>query len=143
MRQIGHAANAEYGDKTYTDEDDIRNALTAFGYTSPTSSVFLSSIVKSQIDANKPVYVTGYNSEYEGHAWVIDGYDFTEKSIKYYYATPPYNLWRSSTFTTIYFNCNWGNLVIGDFYLENGLYLASAFEYTENNRIICGITPNI
>ena len=142
MRQVGIAANAIYGVKTTTNEIGIKNALSAFGYSSSNVVDFSSSIIKSQIDANKPVYVTGNNSDGDGHAWIIDGYEFEERLSKYYYAEPPFDLYKTSTSTTKYFHCNWGNLEYPDGTFKNGLYLASAFSYTEDNEIIYNIIPN-
>ena len=47
MRQIGRAANADYGLETYTNAVGIRNALTAFGYTSSNPSDLSFTIMKS------------------------------------------------------------------------------------------------
>ena len=145
MYQIGCAAEAWPQDgKTWTYPNKIIKALNDFEYTSSNVVNFSYSMVKSQVDANKPVYVIGDNPNTGvGHAWVIDGYKFEDRVSKYYYAEPPFDLYRTSTSTTKYFHCNWGNAVIEDGDLENGFYLATAFIYTENNKMIYNITPNI
>ena len=144
MRQIGRAANADYGLETYTNEVGIRNALTAFGYTSSNPSDLSFSIMKSEVDANRPIYITGHKPvDGKGHAWVIDGYDFTERAIKYYHSEPPYNLYKRDVSTTKYFHCNWGNLVDSNGNWVNGFYLVSGFTYTLDNEMIYNIMPNI
>ena len=145
MYQIGEEAEARPRDgKTWTNPNDLIEALNEFGYTSSNVVDFSSSIIKSQIDANKPVYVTGVNPDTGvGHDWVIDGYEFENRISKYYYAEPPFNLYKTTTHTTKYFHCNWGNPGFPYDTLENGLFLATGFTYTEDNQMIYNITPNI
>ena len=144
MYQIGYAAEAWPEDgKTFTYHYKIVEALNAFGYTSSNVVDFSYSIIKSQIDTNRPVYVTGDNPNTGiGHAWVIDGYKFEERLSKYYYAEPPFNLYKTTTHTTRYFHCNWGTDVQGNGHTVNGLYLATDFIYTEDNQMIYNIIPN-
>lgn len=143
MYQIGDAADAwPHDGKTWTSPNKIIEALNEFGYSSSNVVDISYTIIKSQIDANKPVYVIGNKPGGDGHAWVIDGYEFEERIVKYYYAEPPFSLYRTSIGTIKYFHCNWGTDIQGAGHTVNGLYLATDFIYTEDNQMIYNITPN-
>lgn len=77
--------------------------------------------IKTEIDANRPVYYAGSSSASGGHAWVCDGYNDNSE---------------------LHINWGWGGFA-------NGYYAAAAmkpsgtsYDFSESNEMIIGIKPN-
>lgn len=78
-------------------------------------------MVKTEIDAGRPIYYSGSSSASGGHAWVCDGYNDNSE---------------------LHINWGWGGYA-------NGYYAASAmkpsgtsYDFSESNDMIIGIKPN-
>ncbi len=147
IHHIGIAADAEYksgGTKTFI--KNIDDAFRSFSYSCSNRSSYDVSRVMDNIDARKPIYIRGDDDD-DGHAWVIDGYNYTKYRTTYYYTYAPYD--RYDTFITssyIYFHCNfgWGSEVADQVY-NDGYYYAYSFDnfkYNNDLEAIYNITPN-
>ena len=77
-------------------------------------------LLKTELDKNRPVFYAGYGTG--GHAFVCDGYDYSDKNNKKYH-----------------FNWGWGGYYNGYFALE-ALNPGSG-DFNDNNEIIYGIIP--
>lgn len=141
LYRIGYCAGIRYFATNYESSSisnsDAVNVFRSFGYTCTNPANFSSYTVAYEIDYNRPVFVSGYiPDDPSGHAWVIDGYNKTVYTKKYYLATPPYPLSNTTTSEAItYLKQNVGSGL--SFYLYNALA-----EYTEDVKIITNIKPN-
>lgn len=141
---IGSNANARYkNDATSTSIGDMDDAFISFSYSCSNPSSYDVNRVRDNIDARRPVYIRGGDWT-NGHAWVIDGYDYTGYRTTYYYTYEPYD--RYDTFITssyIYFHCNlgWG-ADNEDQTTNNGYYFAYSLKYNNHLKVIYDITPN-
>lgn len=121
MADLGHAFKAEYTAIDTGAFPDVWALYENFGY-SPTSSMtmrkdysdaYWKELLRSEIEANRPMFYAGYTSEGAGHAFVLDGVDAND-----------------------YFHVNWGwggvydgfftidNLLLGEEYLFDTLQWA-------------------
>lgn len=77
FRQVGHAAGATYhsdGSGTSTTVNNILNVLRNFGYqVSDLQNYSTNTNLISELQNNRLVFMSGYNSENSGHGWVVDG----------------------------------------------------------------------
>jgi len=114
---------------------DIDDAFKyTFGYTFSNDVSYNSSQVLGNIQVNHPVILSGFDSNFGGHAWVADGY----------------RVWTNPCFSTIYLHMNWGwhEIFGGDD--ESGWFLEADWTITmpggninfrTNNRAIVDIIP--
>lgn len=106
MREIGSRANTEYEfDNPNTPENErgsradelaIRNVLYDLGFGNPVhvEGIVLEdykNVIFENLNKNRPIYVSGFQVDNTGHAWVIDGYEHTSFRVDYYKADPNYN----------------------------------------------------
>lgn len=144
IRHIGSCTNAIYGNNgTSTSISDMDNTFRSFDYSCSNPSSYDVNRVQNNIDARRPVYIKG-GPLTNGHAWVIDGYNYTGYRTTYYYTYEPYD--RYDTFITssyTYFHCNlgWGD-DHEDQTTNNGYYFAYSLRYNNNLKVIYSITPN-
>ena len=146
-RQLGEIANATYySDRhTSTSTEDIRDALSYYGYTaSPIGSYqYLANTytLENQLSNGCLILMTGKNSSGEGHAWVVDGIKRLTTHYKYYeygftngLPDPPilvdeqYNTYR-------YNHINWGYYGRNNGYFNDGVFsfFSTPYEYDDNN----------
>ena len=147
---IGIEAEADYileenpeDNRTSTEIPKIKDMFRAFDYncTNPTS--YDINRVKENINAERPVYIRGDNND-EGHAWVIDGYQYNATRVTYYYTYEPYGMYDSNIIhSSTYFHCNlgWGNSAY-DQTNNNGYFYAYSFIYNNDLKVIYDIMPN-
>lgn len=142
IHQIGDTAGVEYEDGiTGTTIYHIRNTIWFFSYNCSEPSTYDVVRVRGNIDAEKPVLMGGYNSVV-GHAWVIDGYNYHNSSVTYYYTFAPYNVFESIVLSNYtYFHCNlgWGENDNSSF--NNGYFNANSFLHNNNLTAVYDITP--
>ena len=118
----------------------IQNIFTAergfksYGYTSAYAAVHNITTARTNILANRPVFMSGYlSSGGAGHAWVCDGlrddrYDtqffvdfFHNGSYGYYWYGTPASPYVSSSSYTYFYHMNWGDAGNRDgFYINHG-----------------------
>lgn len=129
LYHVGVAVNMSYTeDGSGSSEYTAAMALCAyFNYNHETMKVCAAdkytaedwiALIKSEIDAGRPVLYTGSSSD-EGHAWVVDGYDGNS-----------------------YFHVNWG--WDGDFdgyFAPDNMLLGTTY-YTSDNTAVIGIQPS-
>ncbi len=102
----------------------------------------------SSDDMSLPCMVSGYNSENEGHTWVVDAkrqgqtvtYDKYEKD-------DGYDIWRiyvekHAESNPLYVHCNWGWYGSSDGWFQSGVfYYYNQFDYRQNLEMT-NIQPN-
>ena len=149
LYRIGNCAGINYFDANYSSSGiSIQTAaetLRAFGYTCSDPQSFSSYNIAREIDYNRAVYVRGNRpGENIGHAWVIDGYNKSVYTKKYYLATPPYPLSHTTTSEAIsYFrqNIGWGHRT---YFLNMSVYGHPGdklTELSEDQSVIINIRP--
>lgn len=83
MREIGTKVGAKErgSDGTEAASSDVPKCVKAFGYSCSTGlQSFESYRVRAALNQGRPVYIRGVGI----HAWVADGYHYTEKGTRYY-----------------------------------------------------------
>lgn len=159
IREIGRAAKADYGKETGVTLANIKKMFPKFGY-NITGADYDVDKVKISLDNNRPVYARGQTKSGDGHAWVIDGYDYQVLKNIYYNAYEPYNIaWVDIIGQRTYVHCNWGwsseTYNKNTEYYNNAYFLSGAFvvtrknsdgsektfDYTKKNKIIYNIYP--
>lgn len=150
ISQIGFDAGTIYGeDESTTTGSNIIGTFQRFGYTCSNYANYDISTIISNLNNSKPVYVDGNKAEGgSGHAWVVDGYVVEESRIRYYYATPPYNLYKSVLQNhSTYYHCNWGliSYVNSNDNSHNNIYNTYMLDvvtgYDINRHMIYNIQP--
>lgn len=147
---IGSTAGINYPTETGVDIYRLRNTIEFFSYNCvefiPNDNNYNYDIgrIRENIDDELPVLIGGFPDNGAGHAWVIDGYNYHNSSITYYYTFAPYNVFESiilSNYT--YFHCNlgWGE-THNKQTQNNGYYNANSLLYNNNLSVIYDITPN-
>lgn len=144
IRHIGIEADAEYRDgETAIRTAKMDDTFRSFSYSCSNPSSYDTSRVMSNVDVMRPVFIVG-DDGVDGHAWVIDGYNYIRYRTSYYYTYEPYD--RYDTFITssfIYFHCNIGWGTHRDYRTyNNGYYYSYSFAYNNNLEVIYDITPN-
>lgn len=157
MREIGTEVGAkENGSKgTGAYSKDVPKCVKAFGYSCSTGlQSFESYRVRVALNQGRPVYVEGWdvNNPSLGHAWVADGYHYTEKGTRYYeqqlviyddihYVYDYVLVGDDVVFSDLlHYNWGWGGLCDG--YFESSVP-ASAQGYTFSNlKMILSIIRN-
>lgn len=100
-----------------------------FGYGSATKTNYDHSDVKSNIDNNKPVILSGSNSS-SGHMWVCDGY----RVYNFYYEDC-----SGYSYNHLKMNWGWGGSYDGWFSFDN--FNPASTTYNDNKKMIYNITP--
>ena len=145
---FGLEAETEYNPHNGTSPLKAREALVNFGYNCSELADYNENAIKADIEASRPVLVTGYtgpNENDEGHTWVIDGYRHTYKKIKYYHAEFPHTLYKYTTegmYT--HFRCNIG-WRYPDYYvycLSTDFTFESGVNYSTDKFMVYNIEPN-
>ena len=138
---IGDAGNANYKSEGTGINPELADDLIAeLGFDCSSLIAFSQESIISDINDTQPVYARGTPSAGgNGHAWVIDGYDYDETIVRYYIASPPYRLHKTSrTQTPVLFHINMGwDLIF------NGYFLETEFRYPANKKMVINIEPNI
>lgn len=134
IREIGREAKADYGKETGVTLANIKKMFPKFGY-NITGADYSVDKVKISLDNNRPVYARGQTKSGDGHAWVIDGYDYQVLKNIYYNAYEPYNIaWVNIVGQRTYVHCNWGWGGDGknknSDYPDTGYFLNDAFVVT-------------
>lgn len=158
IREIGRVAKADYGKETGVTLANIKKMFPKFGY-NITGADYDVDKIKISLDNNRPVYARGQTKSGDGHAWVIDGYDYQTLKNIYYNAYEPYNIaWVDMVGQRTYVHCNWGWGGRGrnkySDYPNKGYFLNDAFvvtvndgekdidySFTTKNKIIYNIYP--
>jgi len=104
---------------------------TQFNYHDAIMADYDFSIVRSNLDSNKPVLLVGFDSDsYSGHMWVCDGYT----STKYFFDD-------CTGFSTLYFHMNWGWFGKYDAYYAYNNFNPGDYTFNDNKIMIYNITP--
>ncbi len=128
MADLGHANMANYG---INETGALPNTLSMhenFGY-SPNITLIIRdgfaddewySMIRADIDANRPIFYSGYNESYEsGHAFVIDGYSDAD-----------------------YFHINWGwSGAYNGFFLLDRLQPMKGHDYSSEQWMLVNFVP--
>ena len=86
MRHIGIKTNTNYNDPngSGTSYDNIYNAfINHYNYSATKRQNHHSSEVVSNIYQGRPVLMTGYETDGMGHAWVCNGYKYTNSTVEF------------------------------------------------------------
>ena len=150
LAEIGYKCSMSYNcDGSGSNIYYAYEAFTLMGYQpNMLISSYDFSNVKSEIDANRPVYMRGTRAGGVGHAWVVEGYqtkDWVEKMVRECPGVPTEESYtgEGGTIFYLYFNLGWNGS-------SNGYYLVSAtsastsgdFLYTSDMMTITNIQPN-
>jgi photosystem II stability/assembly factor-like uncharacterized protein len=110
---------------------DVTYALTNYFNYDPTTIKYLSfdnfsesgwiDIIKSEIDAGRPIYYSGSSQQSGGHAFVCDGYN---------------------TDNQIHINWGWSGYADGYYVVTSLKPNGTSYDFSNNNNIIIGIQPN-
>ncbi len=130
MYHAGVAVNMQYsaqGSGAYMRDADtalktyFRYATSGEAFRSDMSDSDWSALLKSELDANRPLLYAGSGS-YGGHAFVCDGYDFRDADDKKFH-----------------FNWGWGGYYDG--YFAIGALNPGQYDFNSYNEVIYGIHP--
>lgn len=128
MADLGHAFKANYTALDTAASPDMSVLYNNFGY-SPASRIVISTnpgmsydywvtLLRRELEANRPIFYVGYTSDNAGHAFVLDGVDAND-----------------------YFHANWGwNGLYDGFFLLDNLTLDS-YHFTESHWAVLGMHP--
>ena len=127
MADLGHAFQADYTATDTAAMPDMAALYQNFGY-SPASHIavrngnsdgYWVSVLRDEIEANRPVFYAGYTAEWAGHAFVLDGVDAND-----------------------YFHVNWGwGGVYDGFFLIDGLMLGEEYLFDTQHWAVFGMHP--
>lgn len=127
MADLGHAFKAEYTANDTAAMPDMMSLYQNFSY-SPASHIvtrgghsdsYWKSMLRGEIEANRPVFYAGYTSDWAGHAFVIDGVDDND-----------------------YFHVNWGwGGVYDGFFLIDNLILGEEYLFDTEHWAVFGMHP--
>ncbi len=78
-------------------------------------------MVKTEIDAGRPIYYSGSSSASGGHAWVCDGYNDNNE---------------------LHINWGWGGYANGYYAATAMIPSGTSYDFSESNDMIIGIQPN-
>ena len=162
IREIGKTVRMRYyvyG--SYAFIDSVKTYLPNLGY-NPNMVIedYDFSLVTSELDNNRPVYMRGANSLDEGHAWVVDGYrSHWSETTEYYETGMGGDRIISNVTASLYshLHINWGYdgkcngyYTTRVFDMSNSVQLDTGVGLVENPtrydtelQIIVGLTPNI
>ncbi|MBO7548008.1 MAG: C10 family peptidase [Bacteroidales bacterium] len=85
IREVGRRLQTLYGTQSGTTMDGVDQGLPALGYTHSAASSYSPQNVLAAVDLNRPVLAfASFQGSNGGHTWVIDGYQFQDRSIDYY-----------------------------------------------------------
>lgn len=109
MADLGHSFRANYASEATSALPDPSSLYYSYGY-SPSCNFFMrdnysyegwNELMRSEIEAGRPIFYSGYTETFEGHAFVLDGFDDSD-----------------------YFHVNWGWGGVSDgFFKLDGLLL--------------------
>jgi len=136
---------------------NVISAFTSFGYDPPPSANHAHSKVKSELNAGRPVAMSG-SSNTDGHMWVCDGYreygDVIKHFVEFQTCWGPYSFvydqWQMGSpadpiieypiFTSNYHSMNWGwgGTSNGWYFDSNPSTVNGNFQY---NRVNVYVTP--
>ncbi|MBO7265876.1 MAG: C10 family peptidase [Alistipes sp.] len=127
MADLGHAFKAEYTANDTAAMPDMMSLYQNFSY-SPASQIvtrgghsdsYWKSMLRGEIETNRPVFYAGYTSDWAGHAFVIDGVDDND-----------------------YFHVNWGwGGVYDGFFLIDNLILGEEYLFDTEHWAVFGMHP--
>ena len=134
MKEICFGCQTQFDcDGSSTATTSTKAWLRSRGYTVEDEFSYNSSSVVSSILNSRPVLILGWNNNYEGHAWDIDGYILEGRTYQrdLYVFDRDLNHWvliESGTYLkrASYFHYNWGWKG-----LYNGWFSVGCFDYTE------------
>ena len=139
MKNIGTAVDMVYGcDASGAYSEKIAPAfINNFGYTKASyTTTYNTSIITLQLDSNKPVILSGKNSNSStGHTWVCDGY-----MADTYYDRDNLGNCTGSGFSTLYLHMNWGWSGSEDGYYAYNNFNSNGTNYNSNISIVYNFT---
>lgn len=135
---IGDTTGINYEIGTETSIHLLDNTFEAFDYDCSTPTSYNVERVVGNINNGQPVLMDGYNNQFVGHNWVIDGYNRRNICNTYYYTDNSNAIFDVVIVGSIdHFHCNMG---LGN--MNNGYYLSSSFSHNNSLCTIYDITPN-
>ena len=157
FREIGKRTSTIYG-VSESDSSDLGAfiGLTSFGYNANETRAYNYWTVKSDLDNNRPVYMSGRPStSTKKHAWVIDGYKVvTSTRITYFILDDgSQNITERLVTSERYLHINWGRDGRSNGYFQEGTFDTDNYyqldiglytdEYFDADLVIInGIYPN-
>lgn len=138
LKQIGESAQTSYGLESGTLVSRVDDIFIDFGYLFTGMTDYNLSSVISSLNSSRPVFMCG-QSEFGGHAWVVDAYKRWMTYHTYYNYYEPYNIHHTYTeYGDVYLHCNWGWCGAYDTWCLNVFR-----EYNSSKKIIYDIRPNL
>lgn len=140
MYDIGMFLGVEYTENgTSTTVEEIRLALSEFGYSSDPPESFSNAKVIFELNQNRPIRIRGDRGiPNTGHAWVIDAYQGTQITKTYYNTSSPFALYHRDIYYNVCYRSVWGWAITKHFYS-----IPFKFNNTDyyNINIVCNIKP--
>ena len=135
---IGYTTGINYEIGTEPSIHLLDNTFEAFDYDCSTPTSYNVERVVGNINNGQPVLMDGYNNQFDGHTWVIDGYNRINTRYTYYYIDRPNFIYETRIVGSVdYFHCNMG---LGG--RNDGYYLSSSLLHNNSICTIYDITPN-
>ena len=134
IRQIGHLTNSSYASTTGTSTSlySIPPAIAALGYCGGTITDYSDHYIRSQLNNNRLLLVTGCSSDGNGHTWNLDGYKYYLR-VDYCYQSIGNGPWILSEIITTehhYNHFNWGYYGENNGYYNSGVFnIALGIQY--------------
>lgn len=144
-RQLGQAAGASYNTNgTSISPSNMRNTIIAWGYNAGSitnysySNVDDTYVIGTLLGNGKLVYMYGYNSDNDGHGWVIDGCKYVKalERIMISYDGVNWSVFQEvGTCRTYHNHINWGWRGKGNgYFYSNILNAYNAIQYDDYNN---------
>lgn len=112
---------------------DIGNVLkTQFNYSSAVSTNYNYSTVRSNLNYNKPVILSGNDGGPVGHMWVCDGY----RQTSFYFA----DCTGGTFYPLFHMNWGWENAAYNGYFAYNN-FNPGNFNFNTDKKMIYNITP--
>lgn len=144
-RQIGELVHMQYG--SYNDGGSaasskyVPGCFASLGYTAGAIQAYDYTKVRKNLCQNRPIYVSGQDTNSKRHAWVIDGYKTVTRTTKVWKTLSCIELWildEESSTVQKYLHCNWG---WGGF--QNGWYNETPYLVHNYNKSTMKIISDI
>ena len=138
INQVGIEADADYGLTTPTTITKIYRMFKDFGYSCTGPVDFNPNNIRTSLNNDLPIFLSGKNSQDKGHGWVVDSYEQNIITNTYYYSYEPFEKYMTKTLQiSMYYHCNWGWEGT-----NNGWFLNVFEGLNINNKMIYDIQPN-
>lgn len=145
--EIGKKVDMRYkpaASSAYT--SNVPNAFKNLGYSSGIKKYDLTEVIW-QLEDKSPIYMSGATSDFQGHAWIIDGLaqmaDYHELYKNAYYQNEYLGYIKARTvnfyFNDKYLHINWGWAGNSDGWYVAGIFNARGYDFVNNLYLVMDI----